>query len=172
MAIYKDTVYFANSAGLVQGWDISGLKDGQDPQRVFRFWTGDDTDASVVIDQDGFLYIGSEYEKGNARSREVGQMMKLDPNKQGQPAGVEHQGPRDPAGSGAPRRLYNDVVVYDTNAGDVLAVDRQTGAERWRFQLPGPTWQSPVVIDGTLLIGDCQGDDARLRHGRHHGDPA
>jgi outer membrane protein assembly factor BamB len=41
----------------------------------------------------------------------------------------------------------------------VLGVDRTTGAERWRFHLPGgETWQSPVVVDGVLLIGDCTGD--------------
>jgi hypothetical protein len=31
-SIYDNTLYFANSAGLVQGWDISGLKDGVMPQ--------------------------------------------------------------------------------------------------------------------------------------------
>ena len=49
VAIYGDTVYFANSGGLVQGWDISRCAPGpgRRPAR-FRFWTGDDTDASVV----------------------------------------------------------------------------------------------------------------------------
>ena len=41
-------------------------------RRVFRFWTGDDTDASVVIDEKGFLYVASELEKFNARSSVVG----------------------------------------------------------------------------------------------------
>ena len=156
VAIYKDTVYFANSAGLVQGWDISGLQDGREPQRVFRFWTGDDTDATIVIDEQGHLYVGSEYEKANSRSRQIGQMMKLDPSRAEDPLLWSI---KDPGGGGVwgTPALYNDVVVYDTNAGDVLAVDRQSGQERWRFSLPGPTWQSPVVLDGTLLIGDCDG---------------
>jgi hypothetical protein len=43
-------VYFANSGGLVQGWDISDiLEGGTHYERVFRFWDGDETDASIVI---------------------------------------------------------------------------------------------------------------------------
>ena len=79
VAIVGNTVYFANSGGLVQGWDIAALEGGGTPTRVFRFWTGDDTDASVVADDEGYLYVASEYERKNARSKEVGQLMKLDP---------------------------------------------------------------------------------------------
>ena len=50
VAFRDGIVYFANSGGLVQGWDISDLLDGGTKyHRVFRFWTGDDTDA---IDRD------------------------------------------------------------------------------------------------------------------------
>ncbi|MEZ5167326.1 MAG: hypothetical protein R2695_12870 [Acidimicrobiales bacterium] len=53
VAVSGDTVYFANSGGLVQGWDIGDLAVGGEPTRVFRYWVGDDTDASVVIDDEG-----------------------------------------------------------------------------------------------------------------------
>ena len=57
-AFHDGVVYFANSAGLVQGWDISRvLRGGTRARRVFRFWTGDDTDASMVLDDEGFLYV-------------------------------------------------------------------------------------------------------------------
>jgi outer membrane protein assembly factor BamB len=158
VSMFKDTVYFANSGGLVQGWDVSGLREGRKPKQVFRFWTGDDTDASIVIDEQGFLYVGSEYEKGNARSREIGQMMKLDPTKPDDPLvwSVKDQ-KGSPAGVWGTPALHRDVVIFDTNGGDVLALDRDTGDQRWRFSLPGPTWQSPVVMDDVLLMGDCQG---------------
>jgi outer membrane protein assembly factor BamB len=30
---------------------------------------------------------------------------------------------------------------------------------RWRFRMPGgQTWQSPVVVDDVLVLGDCVGD--------------
>jgi outer membrane protein assembly factor BamB len=158
VAIHRNTVYFANSGGLVQGWDIGGLTQGRTPKRVFRYWTGDDTDASVVVDETGALYVGSEYERGTARSRRVGQMMKLDPNRDGDPLvwKVDDHG-RRPAGVWGTPALHRDLAIFDTQGGEVLGIDRETGEVRWRFRLPGPTWQSPVVVDDVLLIGDCAG---------------
>ena len=51
VAAYKHMIYFANSGGLVQGWDTTGIETGVAPKRVFRFWTGEDTDASVVVER-------------------------------------------------------------------------------------------------------------------------
>ena len=87
--VVANTVYFANSGGLIQGYDIEGLAEGVTPTRTFRFWTGDDTDASVVADSDGMLYVASEYERAGtaARSDVVGQLMKLDPTV---PEGEDH----------------------------------------------------------------------------------
>jgi len=69
----------------VQGWDLSGFAEGRQPTRVFRFWAGDDVDASVVVDEEGMLYVGAEYERATARSREVGQVFKLDPSRPDDP---------------------------------------------------------------------------------------
>ena len=80
VAISGNSVYFANGGGLIQGWDISGLADGIDPERTFRYWAGDDIDATLVIDDEGMIYAGIEYERGNSRSKEVGQIIKLDPS--------------------------------------------------------------------------------------------
>jgi hypothetical protein len=158
VAIYENTVYFTNSGGLVQGWDLSGLEDGEAPTRTFRFWTGDDTDASIVIDEDGYLYVASEYERGTPRSQEVGQFLKLDPRNTTNPiVWALHDRDVRPGGMWATPALYRDVVLVATNRGEVWAVDRMTGTLRWRKSLPGPTWQSPVVVDGVLLQGDCDG---------------
>jgi outer membrane protein assembly factor BamB len=160
VAVWGNMVYFANSGGLVQGWDITDLDKGRTPRRVFRYWTGDDTDASVVVDEAGALYVGVEYERGTPRSRTVGQILKLDPTRRGDPRvwGLHDRGTR-PAGVWGTPALHRDIAIFDTTGGDVLGVDRTTGAERWRFHLPGgETWQSPVVVDGVLLIGDCTGD--------------
>jgi outer membrane protein assembly factor BamB len=156
VAIYKDVVYFANSGGLVQGWDISGLKDGKKPKRVFRYWTGDDTDATIAIDEQGMLYIGVEYERHTQRSEEVGQMIKLDPSKK-EPLlwKVYDRRPVLSGVFGSPA-IYKDIVIFDTDYGDVLGIDRQTGKVRWKFHLPR-TWGSPVVVDGVLVLGDCSG---------------
>jgi hypothetical protein len=159
VAISGNTVYFGNSAGLIQGWDISGLKEGKTPTRSFRFWTGDDTDASVVVDKDGFLYVGAEYENHNARSTQVGQIMKLDPSKPDNPLvwSVKDQG-GGKAGIWGTLALANGVVYADTNAGRVLGIDQMTGQILWEKKLGSQTWQSPVVVDNTLIVGDCQGN--------------
>jgi outer membrane protein assembly factor BamB len=160
VVVHGDTVYFANSGGLVQGWDISGLKRGQEPERVFRFWAGDDIDATVVADEDGALYVGVEHERGNARSGQVGQMLKLDPSRPDHPLvwRVHDRDRRLPSGIWGTPALYQDLVIFGTNGGEVLGLDRADGSRRWRLQLAGPVWQSPVVVGDTLVIGDCAGE--------------
>jgi outer membrane protein assembly factor BamB len=162
VAFYKGVAYFANSAGLVQGWDISNvLAGGTKARRVFRFWTGDDTDASVVIDSKGYLYVASELEKFDARSAEVGQLMRLDPRRPDRPLvwslPAKRIGDDGSGGIWSTPALDHEMLYVATNAGGLLGVDRLTGKLRWKIPLPGPTWSSPVVVDGVLLQGDCSG---------------
>jgi outer membrane protein assembly factor BamB len=157
VAIYENVAYFANSSGLVQGWDLSGLKDGVAPTRVFRFWTGDDVDASITIDEEGMLYVGVHWEQRNARSREVGQMIKLDPSKPDDPiVWRAFDQVSDEAGILGTPALYEDLIIFPTDSGDVIGFDRMTGEERWRFHV-SRAWSSPVVVDDVLYIGDCTG---------------
>lgn len=162
VAFRDGVVYFANSGGLVQGWDISDLLDGgKRYRRVFRFWTGDDTDATVVIDDEGALYVASEYQRFNARGEDVGQLMKLDPSRPRDPMvwslpaveiGFEGAG-----GSWSTPALYGDYVYFTTAAGRVLEVDRRTGKLVWELHIGSSSIASPVVVDGVLVQGDCTG---------------
>lgn len=158
VTIVGDTLYFANSGGLVQGWDIAGLRDGVEPQRVFRFWTGDDTDATIVVDGEGMLYVASQWQRFTDRAREVGQVMKLDPSRPADPLvwSVHDRGTAR-AGVWATPALHRDVLYVPTDGGRLLAIDRDTGVVRWEKQLSGPVWQSPVVVDDVLLQADCTG---------------
>ncbi len=162
VAFFDGVAYFANSGGLVQGWDVSrALAGGRSIHRVFRFWTGDDTDASVAIDEEGFLYVGSELERYDARSAEIGQVMKLDPSKPKDPLvwsfPVTERGAEGAGGVWATPAISGDMVYVATNYGDLIGVERDTGRERWRIHLAGPTWSSPVPVDDVLLEGDCGG---------------
>lgn len=160
VAISGNTLYAANSGGLVQGWDIGPLRAGGtgEPQRTFRFWTGDDTDATIVVDAEGMLYVASEYERNTARSAEVGQIMKLDPTNPDDPLVWSVPDP-DGLSNGvwATPAIHEDVLYVPTNGGTLFALDRATGATRWQIELSGPTWQSPVVVDDVLIQGDCAG---------------
>ncbi len=157
--IVGNTLYFANSGGLVQGWDISGLADGAVPTRTFRFWTGDDTDATVVADDDGMLYVASEYERAGtaARSDAVGQLMKLDPSKPDPLVWSFKDNEHRPGGIWGTPAVAGDVVYAATNGGRFVGLDRATGAVLWEKSMHGPLWGSPVVVDDVLLLGDCAG---------------
>ena len=156
VAISGNTVYFSNSGGLLQGWDITGLKDGKVPKRTFRFWTGDDTDASVVIDKEGMLYVAQEVERSSssARSQKVGQLIKLDPTKPDDPIVWSVA---DPNGMWATPAISDGVVVSPTDSGRIVGVDQKTGEILWEKKLPGPTWSSPVIVDKVWVQGDCGG---------------
>ena len=38
-----------------------------------------------------------------------------------------------------------------------LRANADTGEERWRIELFGPTWASPVIVDDVWIQGDCGG---------------
>jgi outer membrane protein assembly factor BamB len=163
VALHEGILYFANSGGLVQGWDVADvLAGGSEVERVFRYWTGDDTDATVVIDAAGDLYVASEYQRFEERSREVGQLMKLDPSRPTEPLvwsiDAREIGFEGAGGSWSTPALYGDLVYFTTAAGRVLAVERETGDVRWERQIGAPAIGSPVVVDGVLIQGDCAGD--------------
>ena len=163
--VVGSTVYFTNSGGLVQGYDLAGLADGVEPTRTFRFWMGDDTDASIVADAGGMLYVAAEYERAVTRERAdaIGQLVKLDPSAD-VAAGEDpllwswsDDGTR-PGGIWTTPAVVDGVVYVGTNGGRLVAVSAETGAELWTKRLPGPLWSSPTVVDGVLLLGDCAGD--------------
>ena len=162
--VVGDAVYFTNSGGLVQGYDIAGLAEGVEPERTFRFWMGDDTDASIVADAEGMLYVAAEYERAATaeRSDVVGQLVKLDPSAD-VAAGEDplvwswFDNEVRPGGIWTTPAVVDGVVYVGTNGGRLVAVSADTGAELWSKRLPGPLWSSPVVVDGVLLMGDCAG---------------
>ena len=154
-----DIAYVNSSGGLVQGWDLSSLRTGVgEVHRVFRFWTGDDSDATIVADKQGFLYVGVEVDRNTKRSREMGQLLKLDPREPDDPLvwGVDvYRGPD--SGTWSTPVLYKDVVIWTTKPGRIYALDSVSGATRWTLEINSFTLSSPSVIDDTLLQADGAG---------------
>jgi putative pyrroloquinoline-quinone binding quinoprotein len=165
VAFRDGVVYFSNSGGLVQGWDIGDvLKGGSHYKRVFRFWTGDDNDASIVIEPHGDLIVGRKVEHNVARpvtrDHQVGDVMKLDPRKPNDPVvwSVQLGGFEPDDGILGTPAYYKGVVYASYADGGVAAIDSRSGKVLWNEHLTPPTWSSPVPLDDKLLMADGAGN--------------
>jgi outer membrane protein assembly factor BamB len=161
VTVVDDVAYFGTSAGLVLGYDLSGLEDGQEPRQVFRFYTAGDNDATLVADDEGFLYAAAQNDRPNhPRAQEVGQLQKLDPRKPEDPiVWTFHETSAQGQGLYGTPAVLEDIVIITSAGGRLIALDRDTGAVLWERTLGGPAWGSAVVVDDVLLIGDCTGND-------------
>jgi hypothetical protein len=164
VAFHEGVAYFVNSGGLVQGWDISDILDGgTEINRVFRYWNGNDSDGTIAIDDEGFLYVPrhGEERRSTTRESEVGDIMKLDPRKPNDPVVWSvhvNLGSAQDGGIWSTPALYGNYVYVTTHYGELMAIHRQTGVVKWKIRFPeGHTWTSPTVVDDTLVVGDCGG---------------
>lgn len=153
-------VYIANSGGRIMGFDVSRALEGVAPV-VFDFWTGDDTDATLISDPDGYIYAASEDERLNARSKEVGQIIKLDPKNKNNPLVWSVHVPKKGGVTGgvwATPALYQGYLYVPTNTGELLTINTKTGVVTNTLPLGYHAWSSPNIIDGTLTVGTCEGE--------------
>ena len=160
LSFFDDRVYFANSGGRILGLDISNVENGVAPI-VFDYWVGDDVDASIVIDEEGMLYVSVELERFNERSKELGQFLKLDPYTKNNPYVWGIEVPKEDFSVGgiwATPALYKNYLYVPTHTGRLLGVDKNKGKIIWEEKVDSHSWSSPVVIDDDLLIGTCGGD--------------
>ena len=160
VALFEKRAYFANSLGRVVGVDVSNVTTGRAPV-LFDYWTGDDTDATLVVDREGFLYAAVELERFLPRAREVGQLLKLDPRRPDDP---RVWGVPIPAAMGAERgggiwstpALAHGLLYVTTESGRLLVVDTTDGRVVWEETLARHLWSSPVVVGDELLIATCE----------------
>ena len=173
-AVFEQRAYFSTSAGRVVGVDLTDIENGNG-EIFFDFWDGDDTDATITIDREGYLYVVSHADtakKNNTaarRVREVGDLSKLDPDNPDDPVVWSLSLPAargQDAGAWATPALDVDagLLFVATDAGDLVAVDTQTGEIVWQDFVGGNAWSSPVIVDGTLVVGiDCLTDHSGFR---------
>ncbi len=153
-AVHEGRAYYSTSAGRIVGVDVSALPNGE-ASVVFDYWVGDDVDATIVIDDDGFIYVSAEDDLRTARAAELGQLLKLDPTQPDDPVvwGIEVPGAGGVAGGmWATPALVGDILYAATNPGELLAVDTATGEVVWRDDIGTHAWSSPVHADGRLLV--------------------
>lgn len=153
------TVYIANSGGRIMGFDVSRAEEGT-VETVFDFWMGDDTDATLIADDEGFIYAVSQEERFTTRSQEIGQILKLDPRKKENPIvwGLTVPAKNNLLGGvWATPALGFGYLYVPTNTGELLTVDANTGVTTNTTSLGYHAWSSPNIIDRTLIVGTCEG---------------
>ncbi|MFO7701208.1 MAG: PQQ-binding-like beta-propeller repeat protein [Acidimicrobiia bacterium] len=158
-AIFEGRAYFGTSAGRIIGLDITNVENGEAPV-VFDYWVGDDVDASIVIDEEGMLYVPVEWKRYLPRARELGQLVKLDPYTDGDPYIWGMYSITEPPAQGgmwATPALGDGVIYVVTNKGFLVAVDRETGEELWVYSVGARSWSSPVIVDDTLIVAGRSG---------------
>lgn len=162
---YEDRVYFGNSGGRIVGLDVSDIRNGN-ATVVFDYWAGGDADPTLVVDADGYVYASLEYEPSQMhqteldRTKEVGQLVKLDPYTEGDPRvwGVDLRASQD-SGTWSTPALHEGLLYTNTNLGSLLVVDTETGEIVWQDGTVGwHSWSSPVVVDDTLVVATCVGE--------------
>lgn len=163
---FEDRIYFANSGGRIIGLDVSDIRNGNAPI-VFDYWAGGDIDASLVVDEEGFVYASIEYEPSQmgpteeSRQDEVGQLLKLDPYTDGDPRvwGVDLRVAGSDSGLWATPALHQGYLYTNTHQGSLIVVDTGTGDIVWQDGTVGwHSWSSPSVVDNTLVVATCVGE--------------
>jgi outer membrane protein assembly factor BamB len=164
VALFEGVLFAANSGGRILGVDITRVRETGEAPIVFDWWAGDDVDATPMLDSDGMLYIGVQYERKTARASEIGQLLKLDPTRPDDPLVWNvHIPPRsadEDGGVWATPALYEtdegSWVYVTSHAGDLWVVDAGTGEVSAQLGIGFHEWSSPQVVDGKLLLGECQ----------------
>lgn len=168
-AIYKNLLYFADNGGSIQCIDLLTLKP------VWTFNGKDDTDASLVIEVDDgvpFIYSGNEVDKQGSKGYSylkkinglTGELVWEKPYECMSIIG------NDPVNGGLlatpviGKQNTKDISIFglarykNINSGLVLALDKKTGAEVWKKELPNYVWSSPVDFydkNGKTYIIQC-----------------
>ncbi len=156
-------VYFANSGGLIQGYDIRKLLKGatREEAQVLEYAAGDDIDATLIADAEGMIYAAIEDERRLSPAKTAsGQLLKLDPSKPDDPLVWSLRIPGRTGGKGgiwATPALHKGHLYVPTHIGGLLTVDIKTGEVTSELPSPWHGWSSPVVIDDELLVADCDG---------------
>lgn len=159
-AFYNNRVYIANGGGRVVGFDVSDIEN-KSVRVAFDYWLGDDIDASIVIDQDGMLYVSSERDRDISKDIGIGQITKLDPyaaNPLVWSIAVDDSvSSQKQRGIWATPALYKDYLYVQTTDGTFMAIDTKNGKITWKGTLPDHSWSSPIIIDDKMIVATCKG---------------
>lgn len=158
LSVVRNLAFFGDNSGLLQAVDLRTFST------VWTFDAGDDTDASLTIDLsegDPVLYTGCEVDRTGPKG--FTHLRRLDGLTGTQRWDVTYA---CLGATGPPKKI--DAGVFATNVvgtgdvsdlvfftlarcpgpenGAVVALDKATGREVWRFELPHYAWSSPTLL--------------------------
>lgn len=169
-AVAGDRVYVTTGSGMILGLNRRSLA------LEYQYYTGDDTDASVVIDPEGFLYVASQCDYSGLQQSVL---YKLDPRVEPHrwngarkwsrafraipyKGGPGHEDNLDAGVLGTPalgpnHRIYVGVATRPGKEGWLLALDTRTGQKVWGRKYSAHIWSSPVLVQDRVIMADAGG---------------
>ncbi|OIJ15623.1 hypothetical protein BKP35_01115 [Anaerobacillus arseniciselenatis] len=173
VAAYANLAYFADNGGSIQGIDLMTMEP------FFALPPLDDTDSTIVIevvDEHPYLYTGTEVDNigrdGNAHIRKIdgltGEIIWHKEYTAFYYPGVVGGVLATPV---LGKKSIDDLVIFTVArykqryAGLMVALNKQTGEEVWRWEMPHYAWSSPVDVydeDGKAFL--VQGDSIGNLH--------
>ena len=160
VAVYNHYAYFSDNSGLITCLDLNSMKP------LWNFYVGDDTDASLVIEEtdDGvFIFTGSELDlsaKNDAGTSHLRCLNALT----GEEIWCKDVKVTDSAHGGlfatpcCGKGVVSDMVYYTIarvstdkgRANYIYALDKKTGEEVWTLDIGGYSWSSPTLTFDAL----------------------
>lgn len=175
-AAYRNLMFAGDNDGNIVCWDATSL------QVVWVRPTGDDTDATVVLEDTAsgpFLYTGNEMDKRgegenapthgpvtiqklNALTGEQVWQYQVDAQYNKAVNGGLMATPVLGTGEVSDLVFFNIAKTGSDKTGSLVALDKKTGAVVWNRTLPHFGWSSPLLLTGTDghsygVVGDSSG---------------
>lgn len=155
VATYKNLAFFADNGGSIQSIDLTNMEP------IWALEKSDDTDATITIeieDEIPYLYTGTEVDKqgtkGNAIIRKIngltGEIIWLKNYECLSILGERPTNGGTLATNVVGKNDLDNIVIFTLarykkiNSGLMIALDKKTGDEIWRWEMPHYAWSSPV----------------------------
>lgn len=155
VAVYKNLAFFADNGGSIQSIDLTNMKP------IWALEKSDDTDATITVEVEDsipYLYTGTEVDhqgtKGNAIIRKInGLSGEIVWKKNYECISIIGKNPINGgmlATNIIGKKDLSNIVIFTLarykglNSGLMVALDKATGEEIWRWEMPNYAWSSPV----------------------------
>jgi hypothetical protein len=166
VAVYKNLVFFADNGGSLQCIDLRSMRP------VWALEKTDDTDASITIEVENgtpYLYTGTEVDQqglhGYAYLRKIngltGELL-WQVKYKAQSYSKVNGGVL--ATNVIGKHSISNLVIFTVarygtfNGGLMVAIDKTSGKEIWKWVMPNYAWSSPVDVydeDGNTYLIQC-----------------